>query len=92
VPFTTALGVDHDDDYASGRRITVVARKVKAALPSGVSASSGTSSGALMNGAHGGTHGGSHGGSRDSSSGMRVGSLLGAPIDTQRSSALLGVA
>jgi len=88
VPFATALGVDHDDDYAAGRRITVVARKVKAALPSGGSATGGTSSGALMNGAHGGAHGGA----RESSSGMRVGSLLGAPIDTQRSSALLGVA
>jgi SAM-dependent methyltransferase len=79
VPFATALGVDHDDDYAGGRRITVVARKVKAALPSGTSASGSSKSGAPN-------------GACDTSSGMRLSSLLGAPIDTQRSSALLGVA
>jgi SAM-dependent methyltransferase len=42
VPFATALGVDHDDDYAAGRRVTIVARKVRSALPSARMESSST--------------------------------------------------
>jgi hypothetical protein len=33
VPFGTALGVEHGDDYAAGARITVLCRQVRAARP-----------------------------------------------------------